>query len=82
MDEYVVLAHREGNIKDLKGLKQKKVLVQVGGLGEVPTIWLDTLLMKQGLPVSRQFCPELRKCRRHPRPCSRSSSARRMPVSL
>jgi phosphonate transport system substrate-binding protein len=61
MDEYVVLAHREGNIKDLKGLKQKKVLVQVGGLGEVPTIWLDTLLMKQGLPVSRQFCPELKE---------------------
>jgi len=61
LDEYVVLVNREGDIKDLEGLKQKKVLVQSGGLGEVPMIWLDTVLMKQGLPASRQFCPELKE---------------------
>ena len=60
-DEYVALVNREGDIKDLEGLKQKKVLVQSGGLGEVPMIWLDTVLMKQGLPASRQFCPELKE---------------------
>jgi ABC-type phosphate/phosphonate transport system substrate-binding protein len=59
-DEYVLLVNREGPLKNLDGLKQKKIVVQVGGLGEVPTIWLDTLLMKQGLPVASQFCREVK----------------------
>jgi ABC-type phosphate/phosphonate transport system substrate-binding protein len=59
-DEYVVLVNREGDIKNIEGLRQKKVIVQAGGLGGVPTIWLDTVLMKQGLPASRQFCREVK----------------------
>jgi len=59
-DEYVALVNREGDIKDLEGLKHKKLMVQTGGLGEVPMIWLDTILMKQGLPASRQFCGEVK----------------------
>jgi ABC-type phosphate/phosphonate transport system substrate-binding protein len=61
MDEYVVLVNREGDIKKLEGLKQKKVIIQAGGLGGVSTIWLDTALMKQGLPASRQFCREVKE---------------------
>jgi ABC-type phosphate/phosphonate transport system substrate-binding protein len=59
-DEYVLVVSRDGNIKKLEDLKQRRMLVQVGGLGEVPTIWLDTVLMKQGLPTSRRFCREVK----------------------
>jgi phosphonate transport system substrate-binding protein len=48
-EEYVLLIQRESRISDLFGLKGKSIIIQTGFRENLSPVWLDTLLMQEGL---------------------------------
>ncbi|TVQ96615.1 MAG: hypothetical protein EA399_15470 [Desulfovibrionales bacterium] len=53
-EEYVVLAHRDGPLKTLSDLAGRNVRLQQGFRASLAPLWLDTLLVQEGLaPLAR-----------------------------
>lgn len=59
-EAFVLLARREGDAKDLKRFQNKPLVVSVGNLGQVPVVWLNTLLLKSELLEAEQFFSEIK----------------------
>lgn len=55
LDVYLLLVKKEGNIKSLEQLKNKKIIVRKGHIGTIAIMWLDTLLLDRSLPESNGF---------------------------
>ena len=51
--EYILLVRRNRGSESLEGLRGKKLVLD--GKGSIPRMWLDTFLLKDGLPESRAF---------------------------
>ena len=54
-EEFVLLVHRDGKVTKMDQLRGKRFLLEVGGRGKCGRMWIDTLLMKEGLPRSQEF---------------------------
>ena len=55
-EQYVLLALRQGEAKDLKRFQGTTLVLSVDHQGRVPMIWLNTLLLKKsGLPEAQTF---------------------------
>jgi ABC-type phosphate/phosphonate transport system substrate-binding protein len=55
-EEYALIVHRSAPWTEVKQLRGKKLLVQeVSGASATSLLWLDTVLLHQGLPVSTTF---------------------------
>ena len=55
-DEYILVIHRSAPWTDVKQLSGKKLLVQeIAGASATSLLWLDTVLLHQGLPESTRF---------------------------
>jgi ABC-type phosphate/phosphonate transport system substrate-binding protein len=55
-EEYVLITRIDEAPKSLKELRNNRLVFQRDRfVGNVPLMWLDTLLIKQGLPVSEHF---------------------------
>jgi phosphonate transport system substrate-binding protein len=63
-DEQVLLVHRGSGIERLSQLKGKKMTRLTGGSGEIATLWLDTILAKQGLHATERFFDGIREVER------------------
>ena len=50
--EYALLVHCETGAKSLGQLRGRKLVVDTGGKGRIPQMWLDTVLLENGLPES------------------------------
>ena len=61
LGEYVFLVHKDAKISELKHLKNKKVSIVRGGRGKISLMWLDVLLLRNGLPESSQYVVSLEK---------------------
>jgi ABC-type phosphate/phosphonate transport system substrate-binding protein len=60
-EEYVLITRIDKAPKSLKELKNNKLVFQRDRfVGNVPLMWLDTLLIKQGLPVSEHFFNDIK----------------------
>jgi ABC-type phosphate/phosphonate transport system substrate-binding protein len=60
-EEYVLITRIDKAPKSLKELKNNKLVFQRDRfVGNVPLMWLDTLLIKQGLPVSEHFFADIK----------------------
>jgi ABC-type phosphate/phosphonate transport system substrate-binding protein len=53
-NKYVLLVHKESNVRNLNQLKTKKILLHSGST-PIPLLWLRNLLKKQGLPREDRF---------------------------
>lgn len=54
-DEQVLVVRREDGIRNVNQLKGKRLTLLAGGAGEIPSLWLDTILAKQGFPDTAKF---------------------------
>ncbi len=63
-DQYALLVRKDGNIKDISQIKGKELIIDVGGKGDFGYVWLDTLLMKRGLPEVGRYCSSIREVTR------------------
>lgn len=54
-DRYVLLVHRQGGLRDLDQLKDRKLVLETGGKGSIPRVWIDVLLQRNNLPASKEF---------------------------
>ncbi len=55
-EEYALIVHRSAPWTEVKQLRGEKLLVQeVSGASATSLLWLDTMLLHQGLPVSATF---------------------------
>ncbi len=48
--EYLLLVHQDANIRDLAGLKGRTVRMHENSLACLAPLWLDTILLGEGLP--------------------------------
>lgn len=48
-EEYVLIIKRDSGINNLSNLKDKSIMIQTGFRESLSPIWLDTILMKEGL---------------------------------
>ena len=60
-DEYIILVRKNSGIKKLSQLKGKKLNIKVGGRGQIALLWLDTLLLKKGLPECKNLFKSIKK---------------------
>lgn len=61
LETYILLVHCSSELTDLSGLKSKKLIIEEGERGRIALLWLDTLLLKRGLPESKNFLRSVRK---------------------
>lgn len=54
-DQFLLLAHRESEIKELSGLRNKKLVIETKGRGGSSVTWLNTILLNAKLPESKDF---------------------------
>jgi ABC-type phosphate/phosphonate transport system substrate-binding protein len=54
-ERHGLITHRASSIKTLGQLRGKRLLIQTGGKGGLPDMWLDVQLRKQGLPPAKSF---------------------------
>jgi phosphonate transport system substrate-binding protein len=59
-DEHLVLVRRDSGLATLETLAGKRLILQAGALGAITQIWLDTLLLKRGLPETGRFFGQIR----------------------
>ncbi len=57
----LVLVTNNEKIKTIKDLKNKKVIIDIGNLGDIPLVWLDTILLKEELPIHKYFFKSIKK---------------------
>ena len=61
-EEYALIVHRSAPWTDLKHLQGKKLLVQESsGAASISLLWLDTLLLRQKLPIGPRFFLTVKK---------------------
>jgi ABC-type phosphate/phosphonate transport system substrate-binding protein len=60
LDRDLLLTRRQGAISTLADLKGKRLLVLPGAMGGLSRLWLDVLLMNQGLPPTEHVVSEIR----------------------
>ena len=53
--EYVLMVRRDSAIGDLAHLAGRKLVMDTGGKGRIPQMWLDTILWNSDLPGSEGF---------------------------
>jgi len=54
-EEYIILTHGDSGITGLSQMRGKKLIIESKIRGKLSLLWLDTLLMKKGLPESEDF---------------------------
>lgn len=54
-EEYLLVVRKDSPAESPDQLKGKALLADKSGKGELPVMWLDTVLMRQGLPACRGF---------------------------
>ncbi|MDQ1266178.1 MAG: hypothetical protein QG635_1330 [Bacteroidota bacterium] len=59
--EYYLLVHRNKNISKLEDLKSKKIFLVTSRTGNLPLVWLNTILLKAGLPEINSFFSEAKE---------------------
>ncbi|HNV69495.1 MAG TPA: PhnD/SsuA/transferrin family substrate-binding protein [Candidatus Ozemobacteraceae bacterium] len=59
-DRLVLATHRDSPIKSIADLKGKRLNLENYGSGELSTMWLDCLLLRQKLPPSATFLQEVK----------------------
>ncbi|MCK4794961.1 MAG: PhnD/SsuA/transferrin family substrate-binding protein [Desulfobacteraceae bacterium] len=60
LETYILLVHRHSELTDLSGLESRNLIIEKGERGRITLLWLDTLLLKRGLPESRNFLRSVR----------------------
>jgi len=55
LETYILLVHRHSELTDLSGLESRNLIIEKGERGRIALLWLDTLLLRRGLPESRNF---------------------------
>ncbi len=60
-EEYVFLVNESEGIRTLRQLKNKRLIIEAGGRGKIALMWLDTLLLKAGLPQAKDFFREIKE---------------------
>ncbi|OGD18798.1 MAG: hypothetical protein A2W03_14980 [Candidatus Aminicenantes bacterium RBG_16_63_16] len=53
--EYAVFVRKDKNIRRIQDLKGRTLLVESGGSGDLTVVWLETSLLKNGLPEAARF---------------------------
>jgi len=53
--QYTLLVQRDANIRSLEQLKHRKIVVGTQDEGRLAQMWLDVLLLRKGLPESRDY---------------------------
>jgi len=60
LDTYILLVYRHSEFTDLSGLEGRNLIIEKGERGRIALLWLDTLLLKRGLPESKNFLRSVR----------------------
>jgi ABC-type phosphate/phosphonate transport system substrate-binding protein len=58
-ERFLVLVRADGEVQDISSLQRRKVIVE-GTRGEIPLMWLDTVLLAQGFPETRAYCASVK----------------------
>ncbi len=61
LHEYVLLVSGDGDTMSLGGLQDRTLILETGGKGRLPGMWLDVLLLRAGLLDSRTFFSTIRE---------------------
>lgn len=59
--QYILLVRIDRGIKSLNELRDKQLVISSGQSGEIPSLWMDTLLMKEGLGEMRSFFAKIKE---------------------
>lgn len=63
-EKYVLLVHRDNNPQNLKWLKNKEIIFGAKWMGSLSKIWIDDLLIKDGLSPIDQLCSKTKNVSR------------------
>jgi len=61
LETYILLVHCSSKLTDLSRLEGRNLIIEKGERGRIALLWLDMLLLKRGLPESRDFLRSVRK---------------------
>ncbi len=60
-EEKILLVRRDNGFTKLTQLKNMRLVIQSGTKGNISMLWLDTMLMRQGLSESEQFFASIKR---------------------
>ena len=60
-EEFILLVRKDRGIEKLSDLRGKKLLVETGQRGTIPTFWLDILLARERLPEGKEFFSSIKE---------------------
>lgn len=61
VESYVLLIRKDSGINNLEKLRNKNIIIRKGGRGKIGLIWLDTILLKNGLSESNDFFKNIKE---------------------
>lgn len=60
-EEYILLTRRDGGVGSLAHLRNREVIIGTLDRGQTARMWLDVLLLREGLPTSSDFFAQVEK---------------------
>ena len=60
-NSYLLIVQKANDFQSLDQLRGKKLIIEKGIAGDIATLWMDTLLLEQGLPESSMFFSSVKK---------------------
>ena len=60
LQNYILLIRKDSGINELAQLRNGRLLLVLGGEGELPKVWLETLFLKEGLGNATAFFKEIK----------------------
>lgn len=63
-DEFLLLVRRDDRMKQLADLEKRKLMAGGSAGSSVPLLWLDTMLMKEGLPPGKEFFSSIHEAKK------------------
>jgi len=54
-EEYVLLVRRDSGLEELSHLQGRRLIIGTADRGETAAMWLDVLLLREGLPAGQDF---------------------------
>ena len=60
-ERLALMTHRDSGLQNLEHLQGKRMVIEIGNRGNMPRMWLEIMLQRNGLPPSDKFLDDVKE---------------------